>query len=275
MPITFRSRYTPEGAWPNLTNTGISPGTILTPYTGPSTISTAGTVVDSKIINTSITITAANVTLSNCVITSDNPDAPTASGAVVDCQQLPTTIIKNCKLIGNPSTGSGILGSGTILNNNIYAGIALGIQLTDGVSTIQGNYIHGLGPSNTTQPEGPHYDGITCLGGQDGVLIENNTISLPTNFGGTSVIFLDNDFASVNNVTIRHNLLLGLRGPAYTFQVIKKVANPGTLTNIIIDNNYMESGEFGYILVQDTPDPTIINNHNWNNGNPLPLTWPF
>lgn len=261
--------------WPNASNTGPVPGTVLTPYSGPSTISTPGTAIDSKTINVSLTITADNVILTNCIITSDNAPAPTASGAIVDCQQLPTTVIRNCKLIGNSSTGSGILGSGTFISNDISLGIALGIQLTDGASTISGNYIHDLGPSNTTQPEGPHYDGITCLGGQNGVMINNNTIALPTGAGGTAVIFLDNDFASVNDVTIRHNLLKGLDGPAYTFQVVKKAANPGTLTNIVIDNNYMEPGEFGYIFVQNTPDPIIINNFNWNNGNPIPLTWPF
>ena len=53
--------------------------------------------------------------------------------------------------------------------------MVIGIQLCDGAATIKDNYIHDLAD---TEPN-PHFDGITVLGGQDGVLIEHNTIACP------------------------------------------------------------------------------------------------
>lgn len=266
---------------PDATTTGPQAGVTLTPYTGPMTITTPGTVIDGKIITGPITITADNVTITNCVIQSNNGSgAATASGAIVDCEQLTTTTIKNCTLIGDPSTGSGILGSGTFTNNDI-SHVALGIQLTSGQSTVSGNYIHDLGPTNTTQPEGPHYDGITALGGQNNVLIEHNTVALPPNSGGTAEIFVDNDFGSVNGVTIRDNLLYG--GPADTIQLVQKEL-PGTLTNLVIENNFMAMGEYGYILQQNGTSygnaalpATISGNVQWNNATdptPYPTSVP-
>src|SRR5262245_2047530 len=104
---------------PDATTTGPQAGVTLTPYTGPMAITTPGPVIDGKIITGEITIAAANVTISNCVIQANNPPGTIASGAVVNCEQIPSTTIKNCTLIGDPGTGNGILGSGTFINNDI------------------------------------------------------------------------------------------------------------------------------------------------------------
>jgi hypothetical protein len=44
------------GCWPGPNNTGVPPGTTLTPYTGPCTITTANVVIDSKTINCDIVV---------------------------------------------------------------------------------------------------------------------------------------------------------------------------------------------------------------------------
>src|SRR6185295_14102869 len=40
----------PPGAYPDASNTGVPPGTALTAYTGPSTVTLAGTIIDSKTV---------------------------------------------------------------------------------------------------------------------------------------------------------------------------------------------------------------------------------
>ena len=59
------------GCFPGPESTGVPDGTSLTAYTGPSTISTPGTIVDSKIIDDCILITAADVIIRNSTITGD------------------------------------------------------------------------------------------------------------------------------------------------------------------------------------------------------------
>ncbi len=53
------------GCWPGPANTGVPVGTVLTPYTGPCTITVANTVIDSKIISCELLIRADNVTIRN------------------------------------------------------------------------------------------------------------------------------------------------------------------------------------------------------------------
>ena len=55
-------------AWPNADNTGVPTGTALTPYTGPMTIQTPGTVIDAKQINGFLDILAPDVTVSRSSI---------------------------------------------------------------------------------------------------------------------------------------------------------------------------------------------------------------
>ena len=49
------------GCFPGPDNTGVPVGTVLTPYTGPCTITVANTVIDSKIISCELLIRANNV----------------------------------------------------------------------------------------------------------------------------------------------------------------------------------------------------------------------
>src|SRR4029078_10725842 len=52
----------PSGGYPDAANTGAPAGTTLTPYSGPSTISTANTVIDGKSMGC-ISVTAPGVVI--------------------------------------------------------------------------------------------------------------------------------------------------------------------------------------------------------------------
>jgi hypothetical protein len=239
---------------PDATTTGPQAGVTLTAYTGPMTITTPGAVIENVIINGQLTVDAANVTIRNCIIQSDGWWG-------IEGDQAPNLTVENSKIIGGNLTNSGILGSGTFVGNDI-SNVSIGIQLTNGASTVSSNYIHDLfyGAAD------PHYDGVTALGGQNHVVIQNNTISAPDN-NGTADVFIDNDFGSVNDVTVKNNLLLG--GAAYTVHVDQKTGQSGTITNVVIENNYLERGYYGYIA--DNSNAAILNNVQWdNNSDPTP-----
>ena len=154
---------------PNATNTGVPAGTSLTAYTGPMTITTPGTVIDGKIINGTLIIEAANVTIKNSVVQNFGFWGIDASAAAA----VGNVTVQNCTLTGSSSMDhdSAIVGSGTFIGNNI-SNTENGILLQDGASVVRDNYIHDLNDNFGD----PHYDGIALQGGQNHVLIEHNTI---------------------------------------------------------------------------------------------------
>ena len=238
---------------PTAATVGVPSGVTLKNYNGPMTITTPGAVIQNVIINGQLTISAANVTVKNCIVQSDGWWG-------IEGDQAPNLTVENSKIIGGNLTNSGILGSGTFVGNDI-SHVSIGIQLTGG-ATVGSNYIHDLFYGSAD----PHYDGVTAMGGQNHVVIENNTISVPSN-NGTADVFIDNDFGSVNDVMVSNNLMLG--SPSYTMYAYAKAGQPGTITNVTIENNYFEKGAYGYI--SENTNPTILNNVQWDNHvDPIP-----
>lgn len=241
----------PLSDWPDASNTGPVAGTTLAPYTGSMNITTPGTTIENKTLNGQLTISAANVTVRNCVIVAD-------ATCCINSDQTPITV-QNCKLVGGDRNDNGILGNGSFANNDI-SHVRIGIQCTSGPSTVRDNYIHDL---VNTGPD-PHFDAVTVLGGQHHVIIEHNSMSAPA-AGGTSCILTANTFGPLDDILINNNKLLGQ--PSY----ITYFTN---CTNARFTNNYIERGAYGYLWI-DNANPTVTGNYAWNNGNPTPLTWPF
>ena len=142
---------------------GIPAGTTLTNYTGPTTITTNGTVIDSVYIAGGITINADNVTIKNSHIDGPGGDNDPA----IDVKGKNVTITHN--LIGKTAqTLSGHFGvkieSGgnhQILSNefwHIHGGVYLwadGVTNADSV-LIQDNWVHQM-----TANAGDHMNNIT------------------------------------------------------------------------------------------------------------------
>lgn len=232
-----------QNAWPDASNTGVPTGTVLTNYTGPMTVTQNGTVIDGKIINGDIVIRAANVVIKNSRIMQ-------RSYWGVDFENASNFTIQDCDIVGPGLAGtgnSGLFGSGTILRNDI-SGAENGINLSSGSSVIKGNYIHDLKAPGTD----PHYDGIQVFGGQNGVLIEDNTIIA----SDTSDVFISNIFGSVSNVTVNHNYLAGSVG--INIYVEGNRGN-GTTTGVSLTNNTMEKGYYGYYSIVQS-NPTLSGN---------------
>ncbi|WP_225187531.1 Ig-like domain-containing protein [Bradyrhizobium sp. IC3195] len=238
---------TPSTGWPDATNTGVSAGVTLTPYYGDLVIDTPGAVVSGLDIHGSVRITAPDVTLLDCKVTS-------SSFYTIDLASTGGTI-QNCTIdgVGTGNEGSvGIHGSGTFLNNNIF-------NVEDGIhagsdSVIQGNYIHGLRASDNSTGV-PHYDGIQIDGGQSNVVISHNTII--NDHDQTSAVMIDNYFGSISNIQVDNNLLVG---GGYTIYVDGQF-NRGSISGVSITNNHMGSGGFGITNFNGT-SPTYTGNVN-------------
>ncbi|WP_234892749.1 right-handed parallel beta-helix repeat-containing protein, partial [Sinorhizobium meliloti] len=212
-------------------------------YTGPMTITENGTVIDGMIINGPLRVMADDVVIKNSEITFDSTWGVDAEGAN-------NFTIQDSDIVGPGSSGdsnSAILGSGTFLRNDISQ-VENGITLTGGSSAVKGNYIHDLEDSASD----PHYDGISVQGGQDGVLIEGNTILARD----TSAVFIKNDFGAINDVNVTNNFLGGT--PGYDIYVDGR-ANGGPITNVSITDNHLSMGGYGYYSV-DNASPTISGN---------------
>lgn len=239
----------PIAGFPDATNTGVPEGTNLEPYTGPMTITQAGTVIEGKTISGEIVVTAPDVVIKNCVIQYH-------SSWGVNAEHADNITVQNCRIVGPGTSGdsnAGILGSGNFIGNDISAS-ENGIVLTNGGSTVKGNYIHDLQDGGS----GPHYDGISVQGGQDGVLIQDNTVV----GRDTSDVFIKDDFGPINDITVDHNLLIG--SPGYNVYVDGR-GDGGPITNVSITDNYVQEGFYGTYAVQQA-SPTISGNIEFAKG---------
>ncbi|MGF9763823.1 right-handed parallel beta-helix repeat-containing protein [Microvirga sp. 0TCS3.31] len=240
--------------YPTAANTGVPSGTTLTP-SGDIIVTRAGTVLNGLDIKGMVIIRADNVTVQNSKISSD-----AYAGVKVESGFKGASVI-NSDIDGMGSTANsfGIMGNGTFVGNDIR-GFENGINLTGGSSTIRGNYIHGL-----KAPDSPHYDGIQIQGGQNGVLIENNTIIVDAD--QTGAIFMQNFFGSVNDVTVRNNYV---DGGGYTMYYDGSKPNGYTMTDVVWEDNYNGGGYWGHEFIKADPRGNLpTRSGNVNTDNPL------
>lgn len=174
-------------AKPSATNTGVPAGTTLTRYTGPTTITVDGTVIDSKAIYSDLKVAARNVVIRNSYLHcgTGNPASNTGcidanSGNVYNLLVERNTIIPD-----RPSYyRDGIVGHEFTARRNHIRGTndGIGIFNKPGGSvkanvTVEGNYIHSLTHWNydPAHSDGTHNDGIQIQGGQN-IFIRSNTV---------------------------------------------------------------------------------------------------
>ncbi|WP_425561306.1 hypothetical protein, partial [Microlunatus panaciterrae] len=163
---------------PNAANTGVPAGTTLSSYTGPTTITTAGTVIDSKKITGCLNIKADNVTIKNSLIQSGGCFFNVLSDNGNTGLKLTDVEIDGQ---GNTSGDSAINGSNFSCLRCDLHGTVDGAKAGSNV-VIQDSYIHDL-----SMTSGSHNDGIQSLG-TTSLRIVHNTIIIKA--GSTSAIIL-------------------------------------------------------------------------------------
>ncbi|MFD4327819.1 DUF4082 domain-containing protein [Nocardioides sp. NPDC058538] len=191
----------PEG-FPNPATTGVPAGVKLTPYTGPCDITTAGTVIDGKIVNCTLNVRAADVTIRNSVINGTVYNDEASNG-------LGFRIVDSEVRIGNRGgTGIGNVGF-----------TALRVEVTGGNRsincwrdcTVRDSYVHG----QFTDLSGVAHESGIRMG--SGGVISHNTIGcdapdVPPDAGCSAGLTGYGDFATVENNLIERNLFLVTTG---------------------------------------------------------------
>ena len=259
-PTPTTSPAPPLPEFPDAGNTGVPAGVTLKPYTGPTRITAAGTVIDGALITQPLVNVAGadNVTIRNSVIQAS------AFYLVLNDEGARNLQIIDAELDGQGNTGNNaaIAGNDFSLTRVDIRGTVDGVKLGSNV-TIQDSYIHGLTVSGDS-----HNDGMQSLG-SDNVVIRHNTVIVPP--GATSAIILSTGSASsMRNIAIDGNLL---GGGAYTLYGGYQSGqdDPSRVSDIVISNNRITTtvnargGAYGAFTSVDAPAVTLTGNV-WHDG---------
>ncbi len=204
------------GCFPGPSNTGVLAGTVLSAYTGPSTISTANTVIDGK------TMGCIDVTAPGVVIRNSKVSCPSSrSGYAVfsrDGGFSGTPLLIEDSEIDCANTNGTALGEAlfTAIRVNIH-GCENGGDLNQNI-TIQDSYVHDLYNSAAA-----HTDGFQMGGGH---------------YVNGQVV------AGALNVTFDHNTIFGIGADGSFGRTSAIISNRGGDTNILIQNNLLAGGAF-------------------------------
>ncbi len=168
-------------------------GVTLSAYTGPSTVTVDGTVIDGKSIDTCLTIDADNVTIKRSRIRCGSYWVVRmyGTGGLIEDTEIDAQgfVDANC-----------LLGDNYIARRINCHNTGDGIRLGDNI-TIEDSIIHGL-----VAESGSHSDGMQATGAVN-VVIRHNYIENP--YTQTSCIILGNEFGPLNNILVENNLFNG------------------------------------------------------------------
>jgi hypothetical protein len=246
----------PITGFPNASNTGVPPGTTLTPYTGPKTIVVHGTVIENKIINGGLLISANNVTIRKCKIVTG---AGTNVGIQVNYPVATTgCVIEDCEMYGGGKGGTiyGVAwGNYTMRRVNIYGFCHPG-QVGGDNCTIEDCYMHD--PADNAAGDA-HIDTIQIVSGRNTV-IRHNTLENP--FGQTAALLASADLGATVNLLVEKNFMAG---GGYTMYLTEKPNQKVSGTIIVKDNRFSKKffpkgGYYGPTNVQIAAPYTWTNN---------------
>ncbi len=232
----------------------------LTPYTGPSTITAAGTVIDGKLITKPLVIasSASNVTIRNSKISAEGYWLVLNDAGARNLQIIDTELDGK----GNAGGDAAVAGYNYTLTRVNVHGTVDGLKLGSNV-TVQDSYIHDLVMTSDS-----HNDGMQSLGSDD-VLIRHNTIIIGK--GSTSAILLSTGSAdSMKRITIDSNLV---GGGAFTIyggyqagvDVLSRVDDIVICNNHFTTQIYPNAGAYGPLTSVSSPAVTLFGNV-WQDG---------
>jgi hypothetical protein len=199
----------PDGTgtcWPGPNNTGVPAGTTLTSYSGPCTITTNGTIIDSKTVNCALSIQAANVVIKNSkvngnvILDTDLGGSSSWSMTIQDSEVDAGTLQESAIGWGNLKA----------IRVNAHGGVtAIQCEEKSVSCIVQDSYLHG----QYIQPNSNwHLGGFLSDGGGPITLTHNYVVCdqqavYGSDGGCTGDINLIPNFATAHNVTVDHNLL--------------------------------------------------------------------
>ena len=258
-------------AWPDATNTGIPAGTVLTPYTGPCTITTDNTVIDSKTVDCSATelkIAANNVVIKNSKIIGEvkNDEDAGFSFTITDVE------------LDGQSAETGI-GAENFTATRVHVYNSRRSMYCYHNATIQYSYVHG----NYTDATGTaHESGMRM---SSGCTFRHNTITcdapdVPPDGGCSAGLSGYGDFEVVQNNIIDNNYFPNTNTGGYCAYGGSASSKPfPDANNVKFTNNVWQRkaggaymcGAFGPITGFDSLRPgNIWTNNKWDDGVDVP-----
>ncbi|MEV8513114.1 hypothetical protein [Dactylosporangium sp. NPDC051484] len=263
------------GAWPGPGNTGVPSGTQLTTYTGPCTITKAGTVIDAKTINCDLNVKAANVTVKRSKIN---------GGVLVDTDLSDSrgwflTLADSEVDAGLRQNAAVSYGNMTIVRSNIHGG-QTSVQCGEHAlsCTVQDSWLHGQRiPSDGNW----HLGGFLSNGGRN-IRIKHNTIvcDAPVTSVGegcTGDLNLFGDFAVISDVIADSNFLGANTASSYCLYAGDTTSKPyPRANNVHIINNVFQIGTnrkcggYGPVSGFNTNGTgNVWSNNTWEDGTPV------
>jgi hypothetical protein len=221
------STSSPSTTMPTTTTTvaGQAPGladpSVLTDYTGPSTITGGSVVIENKRVNERLTVEGGQVTIRN------------SSFRFEDYYQLindgGTVLVENSEFDGmnGPSNITGATGSNLTVRWSRITGFENGLHLESN-STAERNLI---AQPTTSRPDA-HSDGIE-VGQGSNIVIRSNTIDIHGGTGATGCINIGTPYGDVDDVVVEDN---DVTGGTYSLYV-RQDDNGTSLTNVRVVNN--------------------------------------
>jgi hypothetical protein len=271
--------------FPDASNTGVPAGTTLSAYTGPCTITAAGTVIDSKTVNCPLAIQAANVTIRNSKVNGNiaiDTDVNQSWSLTLTDSEVDAGDAEAIAAIGN--------GNADILRVNIHGGHnALQCEEHSSHCNITDSWIHGqylgadsvdhlagIGVFGALSPcQGPDANGVpACF-----AAVHNSILCEPlpnaSNGGCTADLAILNQFGPLPGALVQDNLFGANVGAAYCTY---GGTNPNHASDhIVYTGNVFQRGAngrcaaFGPVTSFDSGGVgNVWTNNTWDDGGAVP-----
>jgi hypothetical protein len=266
-PQTTTTPPPTPGAWPGPDNTGVPAAVNLTPYTGPTTIQTAGLVIDGKLVTSDLVIQAPNVVIRNSRINAHiDVDGANRSLTLEDSEV-------HAGGWRGPAVGFGDL---TIRRTEITGGQHA--VLCDDNCAVADSWLHNQGVF-----PGSHNNAYISNGGTGHTLRHNTLDCTPRDDGQGGGCTADGsffgDFATIRDVVVDNNLFVATPSGGYCGSFGWNPGKPfgDNPTNVDVTNNVFQRGPNGKCGVHaaatsfkaSDPASTWINN-KWDDGAVVP-----
>lgn len=229
------------GCWPGPDNTGVPGNITLTNYTGSMTISTDGTIIDSKRITGRLTINAKNVVIRNSSITVNDYYGLINNGT--------NLTIEDSTFVGG-GTAAIVIASGDFTGRRLnVSGSEDGIRLANN-SKLYDSYIHDLVGDASS-----HFDTVTADGFRGWEIVHNTIFN---NNSQTAVVWIGDPRYGASEGLLQNNLM---GGGGYCLY-----AGPGigqglrVINNIFTKKFYSRCGSFGLVAYWESANNTWTNN---------------
>ncbi|WP_127481225.1 DUF4082 domain-containing protein [Nocardioides pantholopis] len=257
----------PSGSFPDAASTGVPPGTALTAYTGPCTITQPGTVIEARTVGCGLAIRAPGVVIRDSVVL----------GTVANDENVPGRgfVITDSEVRAGQVAGTGI---------GARDFVATRVEVTGGNRsihcwmdcTVRDSYVHG----QMRDQSGTYHESGIRVGARSTIV--GNTITcdapdVPPNAGCSAGLTGYGDFAAVRDVLVQGNLFLASTGGTCAYggssggkPYSGQAANIRFLDNVFQRGRTGNCGIWAPVMDFDPDAPgNVWSNNTWEDGTPI------